>query len=95
MNRWTEWEQPRTSQYRRSRDMSYQPIIRPLTSGDVVAVRQVARPYLPTFAPWWLGLVVKSVDADSALLRREDGTTIRYDFATRPLHTHWALREGS
>lgn len=84
--RWVKWEQPWT---RGGGHVSgYQRMTRVPRPGDVVALRQPSRPYLPTFAPWWIGLTVESVGIEGVTFV---GKTLVARLDQYPVTTHWAL----
>lgn len=96
IERWTAWEQPWTRQGGPA--AGYRPMTADeLKPGAVIALRQTACPYLPTFAPWWIGLTVRQVD-----IVARHGEPVVYNvrfFETAmlaetdrfPLDTHWAI----
>ncbi len=56
------------------------------------AVRQSSRPYLPTFAPWWVGLTLIEVKDGSAwVLPHDKDIPIELDLVSQPWGTHWAV----
>lgn len=86
MGGWTTWERPWT----RSGGVAagYDRLRRPPAPGDVVALRQPSRPYLPTFAPWWIGLTVDDVTIDGVSFV---GQTLTARLDKYPITTHWAI----
>lgn len=91
MSAWTEWEQPWTRATGRLSE--YEPMTEPPTPGMTVAVRSRAKPYLPTFAPWWAGLVVASVERDE--VRFQNAPRFTASLTDYPLATHWAAASAS
>ena len=87
MNEWTEWEQPWSGDgcFR-----EYEPMTAPPFPGQVIALRQVSRPYLPTFAPWWAGLIVASVE--DRIVRFKNAPRLAASLDQYPIDTHWAVR---
>ena len=88
---WTEWEQPWTRTTGPLAD--YEPITDEPELGQMVAIRQTARPYLPTFAPWWTGLYWFGRDGDTVTVQTENHEIRDVDLAERPMATHWAVRK--
>lgn len=83
---WTEWEQPWTRADGRIPGYVPAPTIEP---GMTVALRQRTKPYLPTFAPWWAGLVVAAVEDGVVAFENE---RIRASLDEYPMATHWAAQ---
>jgi hypothetical protein len=86
MNVWSEWEHPWT----RAGGLTagYEPLTELPKPGQVVALRQCSCPYLPTFAPWWSGLIVESADTENVSF---SNSGLVASFGNYPLTTHWAI----
>ena len=88
MSGWTDWEQPWTRATGPLLD--YRPMTGPPVPGMTVAIRSRAKPYVPTFAPWWHDLIVEMVDTERVAFSNAPNLIANFD--DYPLSTHWAFR---